>query len=173
MRIGGQEISFATGRCRETAWIESGRTTGRAVMSEVEHRIFVCTSCRHQGRSCLAGYRMIRSLETALKLAGPLAGDDFEISGTASFANCTRPCIAAFRATVNAIHFFGDVAPDADIDDLVRYSEQFRDIAKVGNAVDQVTGRLKTAAPDTSSGAVFERLPAAVIVSEAKRGGLS
>jgi|GEM_PF-7027754 len=92
-------------------------------MSERMHRIFVCTTCRHSGTSCLPGYRLLRQLQDAIRLAAPFVGDDFEYSGTAALAGCSRSCTAAFHATDRAIYLFGDVDPTADIDALVKNVE--------------------------------------------------
>jgi len=93
-------------------------------MSERMHRIFVCTTCRHSGTSCLPGYRLLQQLQDAMTSAAPFVGGDFEFSGTAALAGCSRSCTAAFRASAKTIYLFGDVDPAADIDALVASAEK-------------------------------------------------
>ncbi|MHA7772134.1 DUF1636 family protein [Roseibium sp. M-1] len=130
-----------------------------------QHRIEVCTSCRHRGTQCLPGYRLLRRLQEAMSMASPFVGDGFEISGTAGLAGCSRPCIAAFRATDKAIYLFGDVDPQADIDALVDFAESKR-LAETDRS------RSKEKAQKMGGVPPFH-FPAAVIVTEAGKAALS
>lgn len=126
-------------------------------MSERMHRIFVCTTCRHSGTSCLPGYRLLQQLQDAMTLAAPFVGGDFEFSGTAALAGCSRSCTAAFRATAKTIYLFGDVNPAADIDALVASAENH-------NTPDRGL-RGGAAGTERTDKASAVRSPSAVIVS--------
>ena len=89
------------------------------------HRITVCTSCKHTGETCRPGYALIDRLRAAIEAAGDSIAEDFEISGTACMAGCSRPCTVAYHATRKASYLFGDIEPDADIDDLVEFARQY------------------------------------------------
>jgi len=123
------------------------------------HKIFVCTSCRHKGGTCRPGYELIRKLQHALKLTVPVVGDDFEISGVACMAGCTRPCTVAFRANEKATYLFGDIDPETDIDDLVTFAEHYRSLEDGWCLSGTRPGKLRHAA--------LARIPAAMIVTEA------
>lgn len=60
---------------------------------------------------------MLEKLRAAVAMT--VLGEEFEISGMATFENCTRPCMAAWRASAKAAWFFGDVDPGVDIEELV------------------------------------------------------
>jgi len=129
------------------------------------HKIFVCTSCRHRGSNCRPGYELIKKLQDALKLAVPVVGDDFEISGVACMAGCSRPCTVAFRATEKATYLFGDIDPDTDIDDLVAFAERYRSLEDGWCASGERPGKLRNTA--------LARVPAAMIVTESDETAVS
>ena len=131
----------------------------RRVMSNDPHKIFVCTTCRHNGQTCHPGYGLICKLKSAMAQAVPVVGDEFEISGTADMESCSRPCTLAFKATDKAIYLFGDIEDDTDIDDLVDYANRYRQIENGCEVTEESHGKRWSA----SQG----RLPAAMIVSEA------
>ncbi|MEO0544954.1 MAG: DUF1636 domain-containing protein [Pseudomonadota bacterium] len=89
------------------------------------HRITVCTSCRHNGSECRPGYALIERLRSAIEAAGDAVSEDFEISGVACMAGCSRPCTVAYHGTRKATYLFGDIDPNEDIDDLVSFARQY------------------------------------------------
>lgn len=91
----------------------------------MEHRITVCTSCRHKGTECRPGYELIERLRQAILQAGAAVPEQFEISGVACMAGCDRPCTVAYHASRKATYLFGDIDPDADIEDLVSFAKQY------------------------------------------------
>lgn len=129
------------------------------------HKIYVCTSCRHNGGSCRPGYELIRKLRDALNLALPVVGDDFEISGVACMAGCTRPCTVAFKADEKATYLFGDIDPESDIDDLVAFAEQYRSVEDGWCLSGERPGKLRRTA--------LARVPAAMIMTQADRSPVS
>lgn len=128
-------------------------------MNTDKHRIFVCTSCRHKGGSCRPGQELIARLQDALKLAVPLAGKDFEVSGIACMAGCSRPCTVAYRASGKATYLFGDIDPETDIDDLVEFAEQYLSREDGWCNAGERPGKLSRTA--------LARVPAAMIVTKA------
>jgi len=134
-------------------------------MSAETHKIFVCTSCRHKGTNCRPGYQLIKTLQEALKTALPLTGDDFEVSGIACMAGCSRPCTVAYRANAKATYLFGDIDPEADIDDLVAFALQYRELDDGWCNSGDRPGKLSRTA--------LARIPAAIIVTEANEAAVS
>lgn len=90
-----------------------------------QHRITVCTSCRHKGTDCRPGYELIEKLRKAIAAAGESVSEEFEISGVACMAGCDRPCTVAYHGTRKATYLFGDMTPEDDIDDLVAFAQQY------------------------------------------------
>ncbi|WP_422376882.1 DUF1636 family protein [Roseibium sp.] len=134
-------------------------------MSTEPHKIFVCTSCRHKNSNCRPGYELIKKLQDALKLAVPVVGDDFEISGVACMADCSRPCTVAYRASGKATYLFGDIDPETDIDDLVAFAEHYRALEDGWCNSGERPGKLRRTA--------LARIPAAMIVTEADTAAVS
>lgn len=91
----------------------------------VEHRITICTSCRHKGTECRPGYELIERLRKAIRQAGDAVPEEFEISGVACMAGCDRPCTVAYHGARKATYLFGDIDPETDIDDLVAFAQQY------------------------------------------------
>lgn len=91
----------------------------------MDHRITVCTSCRHTGTECRPGYELINRLRQAIEAAGGAVPEDFEISGVACMAGCDRPCTVAYHGSRKATYLFGDIDPETDIDDLVSFAKQY------------------------------------------------
>jgi len=91
----------------------------------MEHRITVCTSCRHKGTECRPGYELIERLRKAIDAADKAIPEDFEISGVACMAGCDRPCTVAYHGTKKATYLFGDIDPATDIEDLVSFAQQY------------------------------------------------
>ncbi|MGJ8627435.1 MAG: DUF1636 family protein [Sulfitobacter sp.] len=89
------------------------------------HRITVCTSCKHKGTACQPGFELIEKLRAAISKAGDAITDDFEISGVACMAGCDRPCTVAYHSNRKATYLFGDIDPDVDINDLVSFAQQY------------------------------------------------
>lgn len=109
----------------------------------MEHRITICTSCRHkaipeeadsgsapgiasnQGTECRPGYELIERLRQAIATAGDAIPEAFEISGVACMAGCDRPCTVAYHGTRKATYLFGDIDPSTDVEDLVAFARQY------------------------------------------------
>ncbi|MEM8871848.1 MAG: DUF1636 domain-containing protein [Pseudomonadota bacterium] len=91
----------------------------------MNHRITICTSCRHKGIECRPGYKLIERLRQSLAEAGDAIPDAFEISGVACMAGCDRPCTVAYHSTKKATYLFGDIDPETDIEDLVAFAKQY------------------------------------------------
>ncbi|MEO0978445.1 MAG: DUF1636 domain-containing protein [Pseudomonadota bacterium] len=134
-------------------------------MSADTHKIFVCTSCRHNGTQCRPGFELITKLKEALRIAAPLVGDDFEVSGIACMAGCSRPCTVAYRANDKATYLFGDIDPDTDIEDLVAFAKQYRELEDGWCNSTQRPGKLRKS--------TLARIPAALIVTETHKAAVS
>ncbi len=91
----------------------------------MDHRITVCTSCKHKGLACQPGYELIDRLRKAMVLAGDSIPETFEISGVACMAGCDRPCTVAYHGTRKATYLFGDIDPETDIDDLISFARSY------------------------------------------------
>lgn len=89
------------------------------------HRITVCTSCRHKGTECRPGFELIEKLRTAIAAAGDAIPEDFEVSGVACMAGCDHPCTVAYHGSRKATYLFGDIDPTVDVDDLVTFAKQY------------------------------------------------
>jgi predicted metal-binding protein len=90
-----------------------------------KHIITICTSCRQHEQDCCLGHDLIRRLRAALDTSVDVTGNAFAVEGFACLAACNRPCTVAYRATAKTVWLFGDVDPDADIDDLVAFAGQY------------------------------------------------
>jgi len=91
----------------------------------MEHRITICTSCRHKGSACRPGYELIEKLRRAIARAGDAIPEEFEISGVACMAGCDRPCTVAYHGSRKATYLFGDIDPAIDVADLVAFAQQY------------------------------------------------
>jgi predicted metal-binding protein len=89
----------------------------------MEHRITICTSCKHKGAQCQPGLELIETLRKAL--AQEVIPEGFEISGVACMAGCDRPCTVAYHGTKKATYLFGDIDPNVDIEELVAFAKQY------------------------------------------------
>ncbi len=89
------------------------------------HRITVCTSCKHKGTACRPGFDLIRKLRAAIIAAGDTMPENFEISGVAYLAGCDRPCTVAYHGSCKATYLFGDIDPEVDVDGLVSYAQEY------------------------------------------------
>lgn len=94
-------------------------------MGIANHRITICTSCKHKGETCRPGYALIERLRTAIDAAEDTITEEFEISGVACMAGCAQPCTVAYHSTRKATYLFGDIHPDQDIEDLVSFAQQY------------------------------------------------
>ena len=94
-------------------------------MGILNHRITICTSCKHKGETCRPGYELIERLRAAIDAAGDTITEEFEISGVACMAGCVQPCTIAYHSTRKATYLFGDIDPDQDIEDLVSFAQQY------------------------------------------------
>ncbi len=120
-----------------------------------QHQILVCQTCRHLDRACLPGLALVEKLQAAIAAAG--LGTEFEVSGTACMAGCARPCTVAWRATAKATYLFGDIDPEANIDDLVAFARIYRAAEDGWTSAGNRPGKLAEQ--------VLARIPAAVIVT--------
>ena len=91
----------------------------------MQHRITICTSCKHKGTTCRPGFELIDRLRKAIAQAGDSVPEAFEISGVACMAGCNHPCTVAYHGTQKVTYLFGDIDPDTDIDDLVAFARQY------------------------------------------------
>ncbi|GFE50337.1 hypothetical protein So717_20900 [Roseobacter cerasinus] len=131
----------------------------------MEHRITICTSCRHKGTTCRPGYELIERLRQAIALAGEAVSDTFEISGVACMAGCDRPCTVAYHGTQKATYLFGDIDPNTDINDLVAFAEQYADLQDGWCSSVDRPGKLRQT--------TLARVPAAIVAIEASKARAS
>ncbi|PVB61058.1 DUF1636 family protein [Labrenzia sp. 011] len=124
-------------------------------MKSEPHRIFVCTSCRDKTTGGRPGPQLIGRLKSALRSVCPVADTDFIVSGVACMAGCARPCVVAFQAAEKAAWLFGDMDPQADVDDLVAFARQYRDMGDGWCSSGQRPGKLRRTA--------LARVPAAPV----------
>ncbi|WP_299685217.1 DUF1636 domain-containing protein [uncultured Tateyamaria sp.] len=124
----------------------------------MEHKITICTSCRHKGTECRPGYELIERLRKAIALAGETVTDGFEVSGVACMAGCDRPCTVAYHGTRKATYLFGDIDPDTDIDDLLSFARQYAALEDGWCTSLDRPGKLRTS--------TLARVPAAILAIE-------
>ncbi|MCF6445180.1 DUF1636 domain-containing protein [Nereida sp. MMG025] len=93
--------------------------------TDTKHRIAVCTSCKHKGTQIGPGHALIDTLRSALRAHGDPAVQSFEVSAVACMAGCDRPCAVAYHATGKASYLFGDLDPETDIPDMVRFAGDY------------------------------------------------
>lgn len=134
-------------------------------MGSPTHKITVCTSCRHKGSDCRPGYELIAKLRAAIAAAGDTLPEEFEISGVACMAGCDRPCTVAYHGSRKATYLFGDIEPDADIDDLVAFARQYAYLADGWCSSVDRPGKLRRT--------TLARVPAAIIALEASEALVS
>jgi predicted metal-binding protein len=92
------------------------------------HRITICTTCRHKGTECRPGFELIEKLRAAIHAAGDAISEKFEVSGVACMAGCDRPSTVAYHGSRKATYLFGDIDPAVDVDDLVTFAQQYGDL---------------------------------------------
>ncbi|WP_375228537.1 DUF1636 family protein [Roseobacter sp. S98] len=124
----------------------------------MDHRITICTSCRHKGTECRPGFELIEKLRHAIEQAGDFVPDDFEISGVACMAGCDRPCTVAYHGTRKATYLFGDIDPGTDVEDLVAFARQYAYLHDGWCSSLDRPGKLRAS--------TLARVPAAMIVTE-------
>ncbi len=122
------------------------------------HRITICTSCKHKGTQCQPGFELIEKLKTAIQAAGDTITDGFEISGVACMAGCDRPCTVAYHGSRKATYLFGDIDPDVDVDDLVAFAQQYAHLHDGWSSSVERPGKLRTS--------TLARIPSAMIALE-------
>lgn len=93
------------------------------------HRITICTSCKHKGETCRLGYELIELLRAAVHAAGDTISEEFEISGAACMVGCAPSCTIAYHSTRKATYLFGGIDTVQDIDDLVSFARQYAVLA--------------------------------------------
>lgn len=93
-------------------------------MGQKNHRIKICTSCKHTGENCQPGIELVKKLRLAMAATRDFVDEDFEISGLVSKTGCKRACTLAYQSTQDEIYIFGDVDPQSNINDLVDYAKQ-------------------------------------------------
>jgi predicted metal-binding protein len=127
-----------------------------AVAQSTPHQILVCKACKHFGSACAPGFALLKKLRAAVAAAN--LGADFEVTGTACLAGCSRPCTVAWRATGKATWLFGDIDPDEPIEDLIAFSRLY---AKLDD------GWCSGAdCPPRLCETTLARIPAAIIVTQ-------
>lgn len=128
------------------------------------HKISVCTSCRHNGSDCRPGRELIKRLRHAIDMADGAVGDDFEVSGIACMAGCDRPCTVAYHGSQKATYLFGDIDPNESIEDLINFARQY---AGLDDGWCSSTER-----PQGLSGKTLARVPASIFITTADEGHL-
>jgi len=123
------------------------------------HRIFICTSCRHSGSTCQPGYALIERLRAAILAGGDAISDDFEVSGVACMAACNTPCTVGYQASKKAVYLFGNIDADQDIDELVAFARLYR-----SHEDGLFSGKLY---PEKLRGNTLARVPSMIIAAEA------
>ncbi len=123
-----------------------------------DHKITVCTSCRHKGTQCRPGFELIENLRAALKVAGDAIPEDFAVSGVACMAGCDRPCTVAYHCSQKATYLFGDIDPNEDIDDLVAFAEHYSEMQDGWCSSVDRPGKLRTS--------TLARVPSAMIATQ-------
>lgn len=126
---------------------------------QTQHRITVCTSCKHKGTSCRPGFDLIEKLRAAIDAAGDTIGDDFEVSGVACMAGCDRPCTVAYHGSRKATYLFGDIDPAVDVGDLVTFAQQYAALDDGWCSSRDRPGKLRSS--------TLARVPSAMIAVEA------
>ncbi len=124
----------------------------------MEHRITICTSCRHKGTECRPGYELIEKLRRSIATAGDAIPEAFEISGVACMSGCDRPCTVAYHGTRKATYLFGDIDPEADIDDLVALARHYAQLEDGWCSSVDRPGKLRSS--------TLARVPAAIIATQ-------
>ena len=122
------------------------------------HRITVCTSCKHKGTECRPGFELIEKLRATFVAAGDAIPEEFEISGVACMAGCDRPCTVAYHGTHKATYLFGDIDPDVDVSDLVTFAQQYASLHDGWCSSLDRPGKLRKS--------TLARVPSALIVLE-------
>ena len=131
----------------------------------MDHRITICTSCRHKGTECRPGYELIERLRRAIAQAGAAVPEEFEISGVACMAGCDHPCTVAYHSTKKATYLFGDIDPNTDIEDLVAFAKQYAYLHDGWCSSVDRPGKLRKA--------TLARVPAAMMVIEETKARVS
>lgn len=124
----------------------------------MNHRITICTTCRHKGTECRPGYELIDRLRQAISRAGDAVPVEFQISGVACMAGCDRPCTVAYHGTKKATYLFGDIDPATDIEDLVAFAQHYAYLHDGWCASVDRPGKLRKS--------TLARIPAAIIAIE-------
>jgi predicted metal-binding protein len=123
------------------------------------HQIIVCVSCRHWSRAEPAGPALINNLSSALITEG--LKQLFEVSGVACMAGCDRPCTVAWCSAGKATWLFGDIDPDADMDDLVAFARLYQ---RLGDGWCRAADR-----PGKLARSTLAHIPAALTVTKSRR----
>lgn len=79
-----------------------------------------CQTCCHTGQACHPGLTVLNKLRFSIGLLPHTEG--FEISGSTEIETCQRPCHLVWRISATESWLFGDVEPEADIDNLIHRS---------------------------------------------------
>ncbi|MEL6463720.1 MAG: DUF1636 domain-containing protein [Pseudomonadota bacterium] len=124
----------------------------------MDHRITICTSCRHKGTECRPGYDLINRLRLAIAEAGDAIPEAFEISGVACMAGCDHPCTVAYHGTKKATYLFGDIDPLTDIEDLIAFARQYAYLHDGWSSSVDRPGKLRKT--------TLARVPAAILAIE-------
>jgi len=94
-----------------------------------------------------------------MAVADGIVSRDFEVCSLACMAGRDRPCTVAHHATAKATYLFDDIETGADVDDLVAFASQYRDLEDGWCSSTTRPGKLRRS--------TLSREPAALIVVEA------
>jgi predicted metal-binding protein len=123
------------------------------------HKITICTSCKHKGTECRPGFQLIKALRAAITAAGDAFPEGFDVLGVACMAGCDRPCTVAYHGSQKATYLFGDIDPNEDIDDLVTFAKQYAHLHDGWCSSVDRPGKLRKS--------TLARVPSAILTSQA------
>lgn len=127
-------------------------------MGQKNHKIVTYKPCQHTGNNCHSGFDLILKLRAAIAVTEGFVTDDFDLSGTASPTGCKRACTLAYRCTQKAAYMFGDIEPEANIDELITFANHYATSEDKQYSVANNLGILRLGG--------LSKLPAAMIVVE-------
>ena len=110
----------------------------------MEHRITICTSCRHRGNEDRPGFELIERLRQAIAAPGSSIPEPFEISAVSCMAGCEHPCTVAYHGTGKATYLFGNIDPKSDIADLIAFARHYAGLPDGWCSASERPGKLRT-----------------------------
>ncbi|MEL6678571.1 MAG: DUF1636 domain-containing protein [Pseudomonadota bacterium] len=97
-------------------------------MGSLKHTITVCLSCRGKCGKARPGHDLITRLREAMARAEGDLSAAFDVTGVACMAGCERPCTVAYHGPRKATYLFGDITPEADVEDLIAFAHQYAEL---------------------------------------------